>query len=199
MKKSIVERMTPLLASDLDEAVLNEQMLMDAVETADAILLANGLEVRAEHLEDYVNGLQDVLENRHLSEADHKELQEIWRALVRGVGHVARGIGKTVGTVKKVKSAIGRAVAHVGGEYASGHDAGSASKAGPDEFEKPAAKPKEPKEKKPGFLGGAWRSGMAAKREKEAAKKAATPAAQHVAASAEALKAKQAAAATAAK
>lgn len=200
MKKSIAERMTPLLTSELDEAVLTEQMLMDAVETADSILLANGLEVNADYLEGYLTGLEDVLENYELRRSDHRELQEIFRALVRGLGHVARGVGKTVGTYKKVKAAVGRAAAHVAGQYGSGHEAGTHSNAGPDEFETPAKKAKEPK--KQSWFAKAAAAGAEKEKAKRAAKQnalATTPAGQHSAASAEALKAKQAAAASAEK
>lgn len=193
MKKSIVERMTPLLTSSLDEAVLTEQMLMDAVETADALLLANGLEVNADYLEGYVSGLEDILENYELKEADQKELQEIFRALVRGLGHVASGIGKTVGTYKKVKAALGRAGAHIAGSYGTAKADAEHSKAGDDEFAAPAKKAKEPKEKKQSWFAKAA-SDAYAKR-----KAALSPADKHIAATASALQAKQASSASAEK
>ena len=68
--KSIVERMTLLLTSELDETVLTEQMLMEAVDAADALLETNGLELKAEDLDSYIEGLQDILENYELSEED---------------------------------------------------------------------------------------------------------------------------------
>lgn len=192
--KSIEERMTSLLAPELDEAVLTEQMLTEAVSAVDAILESNGLELKAEDLDSYIVGLQDILENYELAEADRAELQEIWRALVRGAGHVARGIGKTVGTFKKVKAAVGRAAGHIAGSYGAGHEAGIHSKAGPDEFEAPPKKAKAVKAaepKKPGFFARAAAAGA----EKERAKRAAqTPADKHIAATGAALAAKQAAA-----
>lgn len=188
--KNIEERMSRLLTTELDEAVLTEQALMEAVDAADALLESNGYELKAEDLDSYIAGLQDILENYELSENDRAELTEIWRALVRGAGHVARGIGKTVGTYKKAKAAIGRAVAHVAGEYGAGHEAGQHSKAGPDEFEAPPAKPK--KEKKPGFFSAAWKSGKEAGAEKAKKKLTPTPADVGIEKAAEALKAAQA-------
>jgi len=165
--KSIEERMSRLVVTEQDETLLNEQMISEAVSVADALLEANGLELKAEDLDSYIEGLQDILENYELSEEDHAVLEGVFSSLVRGAGKIAGAVGSTVGAVKKVKNAVGRAVGHVAQSYHTSHDAAEKSKAGPDEFAAPA--------KKQGFLSAAWNSGKAAA--KAASAPAETPAA----------------------
>lgn len=155
--KSIEERMAVLLNPELDEAVLTEQMLFEAVDAADAILEANGLELSAESLNSYIEGLQDVLENYELSKEDRLALEGAFDSLVRGAAHVAGAAGKVAGTYHKARAAWDNAKAHVKGAYAKGHEAGST--VDPEGsmahgWEKRPAKPKDAS--KPGFLRRAW-------------------------------------------
>jgi len=124
--KSIEERMAVLLNPELDEAVLTEQKLFEAVDSADAILEANGLELSAEDLNSYIEGLQDVLENYELSDEDRLALEGAFDSLVRGAAWAAGKAGKAVGTYHKAKTAWANAKDHVKGAYAKGHEAGSA-------------------------------------------------------------------------
>jgi len=181
--KSIEERMSRLLVTEQDEVVLNEQMLAEAVNMADALLESNGLELKAESLDSYIEGLQDILENYELSEEDHAALEGFFGTLVRGAGHIAGAYGKAKGTYTKAKQAVGSAIAHVKDKHAAGIAAGEEPKAGghlargtwekdPEaEKAKAAAKAEKAAAKGPGLLSRlkTWNTG---RKQAKAAKKA---------------------------
>jgi hypothetical protein len=203
--KSIEERMAVLLNPEMEEAVLTEQVLFEAVRAADEILEANGLELSAGDLNSYIEGLRDVLEHYELSEEDHAELQELFTKMVRFAGNVAGGIGKAVGTVKKAKAAVGSAIQHVKKSYAKGHVDGETHdpKGGvATDWAEPEKQPETEGPKKPNLWQRAvgkyqaWRakpkppSDIEKYKEAERAKRA-TPGGQHAAKGAAALAAKQ--------
>lgn len=166
--KTIEERMAALLNPEQAQPELTEQMLEETVGSANTILEANGIELQAEDLSGYIEGLKEVLEGYELALEDREALTEIFNALTRMAGHVARGIGATVGTYKRAKAAVGRAKAHIAGSYDVGHEAGQHTAAAtPDEFTKQ-------KEKKPSFLSKAFAGDPA----KKAAAKATADAAR---------------------
>jgi hypothetical protein len=190
--KSIEERMARLLVTEQDEHLLNEQMLSEAISNADALLEANGLELKAESVDDYVIGLQDILENYELSEEDRIELQELLGKIVRGLGHLAHGTAATIGAVKGAYNTAKSAVGHVVGRAGAGYRAGK-SKTTKTDWTKPPeptkAPPEPAKAKERGFLSKAWHGDDAKPAEKEKQ----TPADAGIEKAAASLSAKQAA------